>query len=445
MGRLVLKSFLVLLVFCGSVLFLLDTRAHAIPSFARQTGLACSACHTIYPQLTALGRQFKLNGYTMTTLEEITAPSSESSSGIALAKVLPLSFVFQGTSTATNRSTPDHQNWDVNFPQEAGVYLAGEITPHIGGFLQLTYAQADGRFMLDMTDFRYANHLKIGNADTIYGLTVNNGPTIEDVWNATPAFAFPFVGSETAPAPAAGPFISTLVTDSVGAGPYVYWNDHLYLGAAVYRTVHQGQDPGSKDMSIKGPALYWRAAWNQDFGAQNVEVGTFGLVTQFQPDGAVPDTDRHTDIGADAQVQASVGASTFDARFTYIHDTSHWHATTASNASDKLQSFQVNGDWLYGYRFGFSAGYFLTMGDRDCLLYGGATCGAGSAIDGSRSGSPLSNGEVFELDYLPWQNTKFSLQYVIYNMFNGAHTNYDGLGRDASDNNTLFLDAMMSF
>src|SRR5690349_10103715 len=35
----------------------------ATPSFARQTGLACSACHTHYPELTAMGRAFKLNGY----------------------------------------------------------------------------------------------------------------------------------------------------------------------------------------------------------------------------------------------------------------------------------------------------------------------------------------------------------------------------------------------
>ena len=38
--------------------------AHAVPSFARQTGLACSACHTVFPELNAFGRAFKLHGYT---------------------------------------------------------------------------------------------------------------------------------------------------------------------------------------------------------------------------------------------------------------------------------------------------------------------------------------------------------------------------------------------
>ena len=40
------------------------TPAHAVPSFARQTGYTCAVCHTVFPQLTAFGRNFKLHGYT---------------------------------------------------------------------------------------------------------------------------------------------------------------------------------------------------------------------------------------------------------------------------------------------------------------------------------------------------------------------------------------------
>jgi len=38
--------------------------AEALPSFARQTGQQCVACHNGFPELTPYGRQFKLNGYT---------------------------------------------------------------------------------------------------------------------------------------------------------------------------------------------------------------------------------------------------------------------------------------------------------------------------------------------------------------------------------------------
>jgi hypothetical protein len=49
-------------VFVAVALGMLTTPAHAVPSFARQTGLACEACHTVFPELTPFGRQFKANG-----------------------------------------------------------------------------------------------------------------------------------------------------------------------------------------------------------------------------------------------------------------------------------------------------------------------------------------------------------------------------------------------
>src|SRR5271166_1389392 len=51
----------------ASALTLVSAPARAVPSFARQTGLACESCHTIPPELTAFGRRFKLNAFTMTT------------------------------------------------------------------------------------------------------------------------------------------------------------------------------------------------------------------------------------------------------------------------------------------------------------------------------------------------------------------------------------------
>jgi hypothetical protein len=38
-------------------------QAKAIPAFAAQTGEPCAACHIGFPQLTAYGRLFKLQGY----------------------------------------------------------------------------------------------------------------------------------------------------------------------------------------------------------------------------------------------------------------------------------------------------------------------------------------------------------------------------------------------
>jgi hypothetical protein len=47
----------------------LPTPSWAVPSFARQTGMACAACHTVFPELTPFGREFKLNGYVLDNIK----------------------------------------------------------------------------------------------------------------------------------------------------------------------------------------------------------------------------------------------------------------------------------------------------------------------------------------------------------------------------------------
>ena len=57
---------------------------------------------------------------------------------------------------------------------------------------------------------------------------------------------------------------------------------------------------------------------------------------------------------------------------------------------------------------------------------------------GSPNGKPNSSWGNVEVDYLPWLNVKLGLQYTAYTKFNGASKNYDGNGRNASDNNMIF-------
>ena len=69
--------------------------------------------------------------------------------------------------------------------------------------------------------------------------------------------------------------------------------------------------------------------------------------------------------------------------------------------------------------------------------------------------SPNSSGFTAEIDYMPfnhggpsfwpWLNAKIGLQYIYYTKFNGGTTNYDGAGRNATDNNTLYLFAWLAF
>ena len=66
-------------------------------------------------------------------------------------------------------------------------------------------------------------------------------------------------------------------------------------------------------------------------------------------------------------------------------------------------------------------------------------------VSGSSIGLPDTGGYIAEFDFLPWFNTKFSVQYIAYNKFNGSNDNYDGAGRNASDNNSLYALAWIAF
>src|SRR5271165_3812270 len=74
-----------------AALLILPATVHAVPSFARQTGLSCEACHTEFPILTEFGRQFKINGYTMSTGQ---------------TELPPLAVMLQPSFTQTNGSQP---------------------------------------------------------------------------------------------------------------------------------------------------------------------------------------------------------------------------------------------------------------------------------------------------------------------------------------------------
>ena len=60
-------------------------------------------------------------------------------------------------------------------------------------------------------------------------------------------------------------------------------------------------------------------------------------------------------------------------------------------------------------------------------------------MTGSGNGSPDSAGTILEFNYLPRRDIRFTLQFTHYSKFNGASRNYDGLGRNASANDTVYL------
>ncbi len=417
------------------LVFSINNISFCIPSFARQTNLPCSSCHYVYPELTPFGRLFKLNAYTLTGIATIQSTNTQEETTLKILNFLPISAMMQASFTHVAKDVTGTQNDVVEFPQQFSLFVAGEISPYFGSFIQITYDDQSGNFSLDNTDLRFANHTTIANNDLLYGVTLNNGPTVEDVWNSTPAWGFPYVGSAVAPTPSAGTLIDGAIAGNVtGLGVYSLYNNLIYANISVYRSTPQG-GPFPADANstgtIKGVSPYWRVALQKQWSNQYAEIGTYGLSSDIYPNGITGLTDNYTDIGFDAQYENTFTSGTLIAHTTFINEKQNLHATYAdigsTNPSDKLNAFKLDCSYNLPAGYAFSLGYFNSSGDKDAALYG------------TLNGSPNSNGFLAQVSYLPWLNTQFTLQYVLYNKFDGGSTNYDGTGRNASDNNTLYL------
>ncbi len=109
--------------------------ASAIPAFARQVGMACSACHyQHFPALNQFGRAFKEGGYTM-----VGAQDKIEGDDISLPVVLNAALVgsagytkTNGPSTAVAGNKNSSNDGQFVLPQGVSLFLGGRGGEHVG-------------------------------------------------------------------------------------------------------------------------------------------------------------------------------------------------------------------------------------------------------------------------------------------------------------------------
>jgi hypothetical protein len=110
-------------------------QASAIPSFARQTGMACMACHQQhFPVLNSFGQSFKANGYTMMGSQGVVEGEH-----LSLPDTLNASMLLKARYQQTNgdmavgelsgQTTNDGQ-WQI--PDEFSLFFGGRVNEHAG-------------------------------------------------------------------------------------------------------------------------------------------------------------------------------------------------------------------------------------------------------------------------------------------------------------------------
>jgi len=418
--------------------------AWSVPAFARATGVACSVCHTVAfgPALTPYGRNFKLHAYALGT-----------------QRTIPLSadLVASFTHTDTGLPPPAHFSDNNNFAIDSiDAFFAGKIVDHVGAFAQVTYDGIARHTAWSTLDLRYAQDFTPGGLDTLLGVSLNNNPTVQDPWNSTPGWQFPFPFPRFTNGPIALPQIDGLFAQQVlGATLYTLIDNTVYLEAGGYRRVgddllqHLGVSNPEALPRVDGTLPYWRAALQKTSGSHYASVGLLGFSAHTQFPATNPSTNNYSDFGYDATYQfANGGPHTFNLDAIYIHENQRLFATALAAASDQLVPNHLNTlniSAQYGFRqtYSLTVAYFNSVGNMNPALYGP------SPLFGSANGKPDTRYFQFQLECVPfgkakslaapWLNLRVGVQYTDFLRLNGGDSNYDGFGHSAHDNNALFV------
>ncbi len=421
---------------------LMPKQALAVPAFARQTGQNCVACHAggQFPELTPYGRMFKLTGY---TIGQRTIPVSV----MGLASVSSIATAPDGTA---KQGKP--------ILATGSLFLAGKVTDNIGGFAQITYDKyavdnGDGSFSghsnADNIDLRVANRTVDAKRDWVYGVSLNNNPSISDPWNTAAAW----MQYVPVPSPSSSAYLDGAATPYPGFGSggniaglngYVFWNQMVYAELGTYRTASKAMrfmsaGINSADITqLSGSNNpYWRLALSHEWGPHNIMVGAAGMTAhRFEPGTDTGDStniniDRNT--GIDAQYQYLLDPHTVTVQFARMHQRTTYADSVMTSASlplglsDTTNVSRAKASYVYMAKYGGSLALFSSNGSTN------------------NQGDPATTGATYEAFYTPMQNIRVGLQYTAYRKFEGATDNYDGAGRNAKDNNSLFLYAWFAY
>ncbi len=446
------------LLLLGTVSVVASMDANAIPVFARQTGFKCVACHVggMFPQLTSLGRMFKLTGYTMGNRPNLTDLEVQND-------YPPVAIMVQGArqyyNTTANGSLAGHGQGVPSSAFDAQVvsfFAGGKITDNFGAFMQWTGQKYDntqtgsqagwGSAAIDNTEFRYADRTVTPNSDLVLGAYINNRAMMSDVWNNFGAWESQWINyfnGTNVQAPTTYLMGESSQHAAVGAGAYVFKDKTWYGELAIYKSPTHGpfsiMTAGTTSVGATGvtslidPSPYFRFAYNKEWGPSSFEAGLHGMISYVHgtplglgtpvsnSDPAGPVSAYH-DVGVDAQYQYVLDPHYFAAHGRITREfmnnnlsTPNWQGLTATNATDNLTETYLDATYVYEAKYGAQLIYQNVTGSNDVGLYGMAVNGVGAA-----TGSPNWTAWTPHIFYQPWQNVRIGYMYTYYTQLGGT-------------------------
>ena len=468
----------------------MSANAWALPSFARQTGWSCATCHTSFPQLTPMGRMFKLMGFTTTNLQPQQKVEGKlgHTVGLLIPRISQFSIFVQAAAThvaggqqvlggyAATRAGGSHvsSNNNIEAPQQVSLFYAGALSPHVGDFLHITYGGDNGGgFGFDDSSVVHTRAYSLAPENTlIVGEDVNNTPTAMDVWNTSTDWNSPFYFSNYT---AFGAVPTTFIANTAGAnmpliapGAYVadifganranwlYADFDVYTNSEGTRTgpnaggtfAPGGSTPAMGELA--GPAPYIRLAYQHDWSNWNWEVGSYDMWSRVYATPTGNAVNHFNDYDLDSQLQwLNINDNNnLTVRMNFIHEDESFAAsqigTETSVGHGQLNTLDLNATYWWHDRYAAQGGFQDATGTANALFWGQGPTNAAGATIWSNNGSPNSSDEWVEASYLPWWNMRFSVRYTFFNEFRGL-TSATATTPSASKFNTVELLAWFAY
>jgi hypothetical protein len=367
--------------------------AMAVPAFARQTGMACTACHfQHFPALNAFGATFKMNGYTM-----IGAEGKIEGENLSIPDTLNASLItklrFQKTNGTTKAGT---DKGEFQIPDEGALLIGGRAGEHIGFLLEVQLA--------DNTKSAFASF----KAPIVYnfgGVALSAIPFTTDEGGASYGFELLNTGAtrmqrvlEDRKGTSAQQYIGT-ATAAKGIA-FVAANSMGFLNATLWAPeVPAG---GSMDTSLN-LSQYLRVAATPQLGGWGIGVGGqyWGGKTEFGDSAAIPAQVVNTKAWAvDAQAQGQAGPMPLGLYAAYGNAAANDPGSLETNGFGNTSSNSKTA-WSLLAELG-------VLPDKASVALGYRSGNNGAATNSN------DNAAVLGASYLMTQNVQFQLNHTLY-------------------------------
>lgn len=407
-----------------------STAANAVPSFARQTGQPCAACHVggFGPQLTDFGIAFKLGGYTLAVPNRPAVPvAAMVMAGFTHTDAAQDASTLDGRQMFSSR-LKDNNNLTLD---QVSVFFAGRLAEHAGIFSQLTYDGIAQHTTIDNVDLRIADTFTLpGDTSFLAGISINNNPGLQDPFNTLPAWAFPYISSPIAPGPSAATVLDEAWGQkATGVVAYGQLDNFWYGELGTYRMQSLstqkffGIGSADRDAGALRSPLYARLAIRPTWESGSLNVGAVMFKTGYQADRGQPETTQYRDLGIDASLHENFDdTSQASVMAIVLHEsaTGNPAMTEYSLTGSYYRPSPIGGSWGANLqRFGVNAS---NLGSRGTRLQ----------LDWTPTGTRALNGL--------WDpSIRVGLQLTAYDELDAQR------GHDAAKSNSAYLFTWLAF